>query len=86
MSLLKNIPDTCRHLIVKNPTHSTNNLVFDNAQLNQNKYNTKSITKLSLEGFDINLKQITDILNRNLFRNLRDLHITANNIYMYQNG
>merc|ERR1711902_184124 len=58
---------------IKNTTKSTNNLVFDVSQ--KNKYNTKNVNQLTLQGFDNNLKQITTILNNDLFKSLKRLNI-----------
>ena len=73
--LLKKLPSSVRHLVIKNTTYSTNNLVFDVSQAN--KYNTKAVNKLTLEGFETNLKQIANLLNYNLFKNLRELEIVT---------
>jgi len=75
--LLMAIPSSVRHLIIKNPTYSTNNLHFDAQQQQQNKYNTKNVQQLTLEGFDNNLKQISRVLNSALFPNLRRLNIVT---------
>merc|ERR1712115_156526 len=73
ISLLLNIPSSVKHLIIENTTNSTNNLVFDVPQ--KNKYNTKNVNQLTLQGFDNNLKQITTILNNDLFKSLKRLNI-----------
>merc|ERR1711902_58005 len=73
ISLLLNIPSSVKHLIIENTTNSTNNLVFDVSQ--KNKYNTKNVNQLTLQGFDNNLKQITTILNNDLFKSLKRLNI-----------
>lgn len=76
--LLMAIPKSVTHLCMKNPTFSTNNLHFDAEQLRQQKYKTEQVQALTLFGFENNLKQVSNLVNRLLFPALQKLTLVTN--------
>ena len=74
IKLLKNVPSSVNHLSIKNMlTAMTNTLVIDVSQIN--KFNTKKIKMLELDGFSNNLRGIANVLNHNIFPSLTRLNI-----------
>jgi len=75
IKLLRNIPGSVNHLSITNQANATNNLVIDVSQ--KDKFMTKNIRTLELNGFENNLRQITTLMKLNIFQNLTRLNVIA---------
>merc|ERR550525_656848 len=78
IQMLMGLPSSVRSLRICNDTFSSNILTIDVSQ--KQKYNTKFVQTLVMEGFADNLDQLWKVLKHDLFPNLKRLLIviTAN--------